>query len=438
MKSRITAFVLMFVIIFAFVVPTEVFAASTSGSCGDGLSWSYSGGPLTISGSGSMTDYTAGGAPWKDYASAISVLKLSTGLKTIGDYAFYNFTALTSVSIPDSVTEIGAMAFRGCTKITTLVIPQNVKTLANSVFYGCSSLTEVIFSAVKCETMAYSKSYPVFAGCNALSSVIITEGVTELPAYSFEYAKGLKSITMPSTLRYIGDYAFSYCDALETVTLPANMSIIGNSAFQNDVNLSTVVVNDRLSKIGDAAFKKCTKLKSFTLSPLVASIGAYAFMDTGITEMEFESAVTYIGDKAFDGCTISKLKGPQYSYAHRYAEVYGYTFEITRYAGDGSGGSTGDDEVIKTQTELYTVNNTFVLYTKFNKPISGQAVHIALYSDTNKLVGYMIVPILKTIDHVNTIFDDDGTAVKAKVFVWNSILECEPLSSSEVIEIKRS
>lgn len=437
MTKKIVSFALIFALILLMIIPVEVFAA-TSGSCGDSLTWSYSGGVLTINGTGDMSNYTAGSAPWYNYRTDVNIIRLSSGVKKIGDYAFYDFSSITSITIPDAVTSIGAMAFRGCVKLTSVTIPKNIKTIGNSAFYGCSSIESVTYCATKCDTMAYSSSYPVFRNCTSLKTVTIAEGVTEIPAYAFEYADSLTNVTFPSTLRYLGDYSFSYCTSLKSIVLPVNMSVIGDSAFQNDTNLSSVTVNERLSKIGDAAFKRCTSLKTFTLSPLVSSIGAYAFMNTGITEMEFDSTVTYIGDNAFEGCTINKLKGPEYSYAHRFAEVYGYTFEITRYAGTGGGESGGDTDIIKTETELYTVNNTFVLYTKFNKPISGQAVHIALYSSTNKLVGYMIVPILKTIDHVNTIFDDDGTAVKAKVFVWNSILECEPLSSSEEITIKRS
>lgn len=42
-------------------------------------------------------------------------------VKSIGDYAFYNCSGLTSITIPFSVTSIGAYAFGGCSGLTSIV-----------------------------------------------------------------------------------------------------------------------------------------------------------------------------------------------------------------------------------------------------------------------------------------------------------------------------
>ena len=42
---------------------------------------------------------------------------------SIGNWAFYNCSGLTSVTIPDSVTSIGGRAFRGCSGLTSVTMP---------------------------------------------------------------------------------------------------------------------------------------------------------------------------------------------------------------------------------------------------------------------------------------------------------------------------
>ena len=85
--------------------------AETSGTCGPDLTWHLTdNGVLTISGKGKMYDYSSlNGAPWHDYD--IKRIIIGDGITRIGGYAFFNCSALTSVTIPNSVTTIGEYAF---------------------------------------------------------------------------------------------------------------------------------------------------------------------------------------------------------------------------------------------------------------------------------------------------------------------------------------
>ena len=62
---------------------------------------------------------------------------------SIGDYAFYYCSGLTSVTIPSSVTSIENYAFSRCSGLTSVNIPSSVTTIESSTFSGCSSLTSV-------------------------------------------------------------------------------------------------------------------------------------------------------------------------------------------------------------------------------------------------------------------------------------------------------
>ena len=56
---------------------------------------------------------------------------------TIGDYAFYGCSGLTSVTIPNSVTSIGNYAFYDCSGLTSVTIPNSVTSIGDSAFQHC-------------------------------------------------------------------------------------------------------------------------------------------------------------------------------------------------------------------------------------------------------------------------------------------------------------
>ena len=76
-------------------------------------------------------------------------LSKTTGLTSIGDYAFYGCSSLTSVTIGNSVTSIGDYAFRNCSNLTNLTIPDSVTSIGSYAFDGCSSLTTVNYKGTQ-------------------------------------------------------------------------------------------------------------------------------------------------------------------------------------------------------------------------------------------------------------------------------------------------
>ena len=60
------------------------------------------------------------------------------GTKIICDMAFYDYSSLSSLVIPDSVIIIGFGAFEGCSSLRDLVIPNSVNDIEDRAFEGCN------------------------------------------------------------------------------------------------------------------------------------------------------------------------------------------------------------------------------------------------------------------------------------------------------------
>lgn len=120
-----------------------VYAASpVSGKCGDNLTYTYSDGTLTISGTGPMynTEYNAESYinyGWVENPLEIDTLILHEGMTTIGAYAFSSLNISGEVTIPEGVTSIGLGAFSHSMGITSVSIPATVTNIGTAAFYDC-------------------------------------------------------------------------------------------------------------------------------------------------------------------------------------------------------------------------------------------------------------------------------------------------------------
>ena len=246
-----------------------------------------------------------------DYAfcgcSGLSLVTIPNCVTNIGDCVFRNCSGLTSVTIPDSVTSIGSGAFNGCSGLTSVSIPDSVTSIGNYAFSGCSGLTSVTIPAsVTCiGDSAFSGCNSALYDTNSVLGVMLVEGwvVQRLPSLSgdliltgakgvaddvFAGYGGIKSVTIPSSLKCIGEYAFSVCNGIKSVTILGDATRIGNNAFANCRGLSEVTIgsgstNDYLAatSIGVQAFYNCSGMQSLTIGRGVAKIEEDAFANCG-------------------------------------------------------------------------------------------------------------------------------------------------------------
>ena len=247
---------------------------------------------------------------------------IPNSVTSIGSFAFYGCSGLTSVTIPNSVTSIGSSAFNGCSGLTSVTIPNSVTSIGTSAFSGCSSLTTVTIpnsvtsissnafkgclglTSVTIPNSVTSIGLYAFTGCLGLTSVTIPNSVASISAYAFYGCSGLTSVTIPNSMASISSYAFYGCSGLTSVTIPNSVTSIGDYAFDGCLSLTSVTIPNSVTSIGKSVFSCCSGLTSVTIPNSVTSIGQWAFYDClGLTSVTIPNSVTSIGNSAFNGCS---------------------------------------------------------------------------------------------------------------------------------------
>ena len=117
------------------------------GYCGDNITWSFSGGTLTISGSGRMDDFPDG-PPWALHRKEVTRVVLTGGVTYVGAYAFSNFDKLTSVDFGGSLEEVGQRAFYSCDGLTSVSFPGTFICYGPESFMSCRNLKQFHHSGV--------------------------------------------------------------------------------------------------------------------------------------------------------------------------------------------------------------------------------------------------------------------------------------------------
>ncbi len=225
LNKRLMTLVLAAVLMLVWCLPCV--AADTSGSCGDGVTWQYADGTLTVSGSGAMADYTQRKpAPWASFSKEIRVLKVEQGVTSIGNYAFFGHTLLATVSLPDSVASIGDFAFADCTALKMITLGSSLRTIGEGAFESCTSLQSVRLPSGLSEI-----GNKAFHGCSALLSVTVPLNVTSMGNMAFARCVNLVSATIEAQISTLPLWSFYGCESLTTVILSSNIKDLGNNAF---------------------------------------------------------------------------------------------------------------------------------------------------------------------------------------------------------------
>lgn len=181
--------------------------------------------------------------------------------------AFHNNSAVTSVTIPDSVTAIPDDAFGFCSQLTNISIP--------------NSVTFIGFSA--------------FNSCTSLKSITLPSSLSTIQSYAFYNCGNLKTIRIPVSVTSIGNCAFDVCPSLMTVTYPGSKTQWDDNITKGSNN--NVLENNLICAKLEATFTA----DGTTLAPTQTIDRGGKFTEPAAPSKENHTfAGWYNGDEKFD------------------------------------------------------------------------------------------------------------------------------------------
>ena len=284
----------------------------------------------------------------------------------IDHVAFYNNSAVTSVTIPDSVTAIPDYAFGFCSQLTNISIP--------------NSVTFIGFSA--------------FNSCTSLESITLPSSLSTIQSYAFYNCGNLKTIRIPVSVTSIGNYAFDVCPSLMTVTYPG-------SKTQWDDNITKGSNNDVLEN-----HLICAKLEATftadgtTLAPAQTIDRGGKFTKPAAPSKENHTfAGWYNGDEKFD-FDADTTNAPNVLELVAKWDINQYTVKFVSDHGSFEdqtieyGGTIKTDKLTIPKVEGYTFDGWYAdenrtIEFDFTKPITGDTKVYAKWTANDYYVSFV-------------------------------------------------
>lgn len=144
----------------------------------------------------------------------------------IGERAFKDYTGITKVTLPKTLSQIEKEAFAGCVSLQEINSPQPLSVIGDYAFDGCASLKEFSLDASISELGVGS-----FRGCSSLEELVFTPTITAIPDELCSNCVSLKTITLPSTIMSVGASAFANCISAKSISFERSLETIGAQAF---------------------------------------------------------------------------------------------------------------------------------------------------------------------------------------------------------------
>lgn len=149
-----------------------------------------------------------------------------------------------TVRIPKNTDSIPRAIFAGCKDITAIDWGNNIKEIRPYAFYKCSGLKEVSIP----DTVTYIGAYS-FYGCTDITAIDLGNNIKEIGSYAFYKCSGLKEVSIPDTVTYIGTYSFYGCTGMNKLYIGESVKDLGSCPFKGCSSLREVLYNAKSSEI---------------------------------------------------------------------------------------------------------------------------------------------------------------------------------------------
>jgi hypothetical protein len=239
----------------------------------------YEGGRVVVAGEGTIGPYLCSEVDFLSSVDDIVAIEIQNGITGIRWRAFADLPNLTSVTIPSSVTYIREHAF-AYTNLTSITILGRNISISDSAFANTNLQSITIPDDTSAITTSfYEGGKVVIAGNGAIHrhnisfllrfvddiiAVEIQNGITGIEQGAFSVSRNLTSVTIPSSVTFIGASAFANTN-LTSITIPSSVTFIGNYAFAH-TNLTSIMIPSSVTTIKAGAFEFCEKLEAINVA----------------------------------------------------------------------------------------------------------------------------------------------------------------------------
>ncbi len=141
-----------------------------------------------------------------------------------------------------------------------------------------------------------------FRDCTLLSEVVMGNGVTGLGRYAFYGCRNLEEITLSNKLEVIGGLAFEYCTNLNEIVVPNSVIAINDGAFKDCTSLTRITIGNGLTYL-KPCFKNVSAEIVWGSSPSITTISKETFADYKGEVIPLPSSITTLEDYAFKDCS---------------------------------------------------------------------------------------------------------------------------------------
>ena len=166
--------------------------------------------------------------------TSLNEIYLPYTIKIIEKGVFNNCTSLKSIELPFCISKIENDAFQNCSLLKTIWLPTGVKKEIlpwDNRRYGKKMTTDSYDIWTDEYGVAYSKDRKTLVRANKrLKKYAILDGVVKIADNAFGGCSDLRKLSIPSSVKYIGDNVFTYC-GIRRLKLPDSLKILGHGVF---------------------------------------------------------------------------------------------------------------------------------------------------------------------------------------------------------------
>ena len=305
---------------------------------------------------------------------------MPNGVTEIETLAFIGCESLNGILIPNTVKKIGGKAFANCKSLENIIIPKSVKDMGIEVFAGCIKLEQftlptrftifkddvkknIIFTSKTQNTNYQQQNQYSYSSTNPIE-VTLDDNVLKQLGYTVNNGLLTKTIkqndqnvtvlNIPAIYTYngreykitkIADNAFLRCSYLINVTIPDTVKIIGEESFRGCTSLKKIILGNGVVEIKKCAFAWCNSLTDVLVSRNLTKIAPNAFaLRSSLKNIIIPKTVTDIGTFAFSMCSsLKKLVIPDSVYS--IGENAFFRIQHIYYNGIATGAPWGANEI---------------------------------------------------------------------------------------------